>query len=148
MDKIKLVKYILDSYESVIGKPLIKRSTAAEDFKDVNDGKFALLAHNNLNDPIFMYGNEFALHLWEISFNDFVKMPSRLSAEEDLRSVRAAMLNAVDAKNYYDAYEGTRVSTSGKKFKIKNVTVWNVFDEHKNKIGQAAYFKSVEFLHQ
>lgn len=146
MDKITLVKHILDSYEKIVNQKLIARTNPSLDFKTVNLGHFALLAHNAAEDPIFTYGNEYALKLWEIQFEDFIKMPSRLSAEEDLRTVRAEMLHAVHEKNYFDAYEGTRISSTGKRFKIKNVTVWNVFNESNARIGQAAYFKSVEFL--
>jgi hypothetical protein len=34
-----------------------------------------------------------------------------------------------------------RIAKSGKRFLIKNVVVWNVYDQRQNFYGQAAYFK-------
>jgi hypothetical protein len=47
----------------------------------------------------------------------------------------------VTANGYIDHYEGIRISSSGKRFKISNAVVWNLTDKNQNYKGQAAWFE-------
>ncbi|MBI34070.1 MAG: MEKHLA domain-containing protein [Flavobacteriales bacterium] len=146
MNKIEHIQNVLNSFEKLTGKALIYRKSPEEDFFQIENGKFVLVSHNGAEDPILNYGNQFALNLWEMNWSEFIKTPSRKTAESDLQSKRRKMLDTVLRQGYYDEYEGVRISSSGKRFKIKNAIIWNVNNEKGDYIGQAAYFNSLEYL--
>ena len=81
-----------------------------------------------------------------MKWDDFVKTTSKTTAETDLRENRSEILKIVSKQGYYDNYQGVRISSKGNRFKIKNAVIWNVNDENGNLIGQAAYFKTVQFI--
>ena len=146
MDKVEHIKNVLNSFEKLTGKTIINRLNPEMDVLAIENGEFVLVSHNEAKDPILNYGNQFALKLWEMSWDDFIKTPSRKTAEPDLRSKRREMLSIVSKQGYFDNYQGIRISSSGKKFKIKNAVVWNVSNEHGEYLGQAAHFKTIEHL--
>ena len=146
MNKVEHIKNVLNSFEKLTGKTIINRTTPEADLIEIENAEFVLVSHNGAEDPILNYGNQFALTLWEMSWNDFIKTPSRKTAEPDLRVKRGEMLSIVSKQGYFDNYEGVRISSSGKQFKIKNAVIWNVNNENGDCIGQAAYFKTIEYL--
>ena len=146
MDKVEHIKNVLNSFEKLTGKTIINRLNPEMDFLEIENGEFVLVSHNEAEDPILNYGNQFALKLWEMSWDDFIKTPSRKTAEPDLRGKRWEMLSIVSKQGYFDNYEGIRISSSGKQNKKKNAVVWNVTNEHGEYLGQAAYFKTIEHL--
>ena len=105
-----------------------------------------MVSHNAEKDPILNYGNQFALDLWELNWDNFIKTPSRKTAEIDLRTRREEVLKIVIKKGFYDEYEGVRISSKGKRFRIKNAIIWNVLDKQNDRIGQAAYFTDIEYI--
>jgi hypothetical protein len=52
----------------------------------------------------------------------------------------------VAEKGYVSNYTGKRISSSGSRFYIKNVTIWEVIDERGMRRGQAATFTAWETL--
>ncbi len=100
----------------------------------------AIVAHGTEADPVFFYGNRLALQLFEMSFDEFVRLPSRLSAEPLAREERALLLDRVTRQGYVDGYSGMRIARSGKRFMIADGTVWNLVDEQGRLRGQAAVF--------
>jgi hypothetical protein len=100
----------------------------------------AIVAHGTEADPVFFYGNRLALELFEMSFEDFTRLPSRFSAEPLERDARARLLERVARQDYVDDYAGVRISDKGKRFMIEAATVWNLIDEAGNHRGQAATF--------
>ena len=102
---------------------------------------FALLSHGVEDDPVFNYGNALALHLFEMPWEAFTALPSRLSAEPLLREERALLLERVGRNGYIDDYAGVRISSSGQRFLIRNATVWNLLDEAARPYGQAALIR-------
>jgi hypothetical protein len=97
-------------------------------------------------DPVFNYANLKALELFELSWEDFTCLPSRLSAEPVNQAERDRLLAKVTKKGYIDDYEGVRISSSGKRFMIKNAVVWNLMDNNQCYKGQAAWFDQWVFL--
>jgi len=89
---------------------------------------------------VFFYGNRLALQLFEMSFDEFARLPSRLSAEPLAREERALLLDRVSRQGYVDGYSGMRIAKSGKRFMIADGTVWNLADEQGKHQGQAAVF--------
>ena len=117
-----------------------------EQAKQVFDADYVLLAHNGTSDPIFNYANQTAQNLFELSWDEFIDMPSKYSAESDERGKREEFLAEVTEKGYSKNYSGIRISKSGKRFEIKNVMLWNVYDPEGHRIGQAAMFDQYDYL--
>ena len=104
MNKIEHIKNVLNSFEKLTGKTIINRTTPEADFLEIESAEFVLVSHNGAEDPILNYGNQFALKLWEMSWNDFIKTPSRKTAEPDLRVKRGEMLSIVSKQGYYENF--------------------------------------------
>jgi hypothetical protein len=108
--------------------------------KELFYARIAVLSHGTESDPIFNYGNQIALQLWEMDWADFTQMPSRLSAEPDLRKGRSQLLAIAAQQGYLTNYEGVRISKTGRRFSIEQAIIWRVFDSEGNICGQAATF--------
>lgn len=107
---------------------------------------FVLVSHGTEPDPVLNYGNQAALALWEMSWAELTRTPSRLTAEAPNREERARLLAAVTARGFIDDYSGIRISKTGRRFRIAQATVWNLLDERQIYCGQAAMFSNWEFL--
>jgi hypothetical protein len=92
------------------------------------------------------YGNAAALALWEATWEELTRTPSRLTAEAPERSERERLLAAVARDGFIDDYAGVRISRSGRRFRIRQATVWNLLDERGERCGQAATFAAWELL--
>lgn len=99
-----------------------------------------VLAHGTEADPVFFYGNRAALDIFEIGAEEFIRLPSRFSAEPLLREDRARLLERVTRENYISDYAGVRIARTGKRFRIEQATVWNLIDRDGAIHGQAAAF--------
>jgi hypothetical protein len=107
---------------------------------------FALVSHGTEADPIFNYGNQQALDLWELDWQTFTRMPSRQSAVPMEQEARSQLLAEAKEKGYISDYRGIRISSTGRQFWIENVILWDVLDEHQQTIGQAATFSQWQFI--
>ena len=114
--------------------------------KNVFAAPFVLVSHGTEADPVLNYGNAAALALWEMSWAELTRTPSRLTAEAPNREERARLLAAVTAHGFIDDYSGIRISKTGRRFRIVQATVWNLNDERGACAGQAAMFSRREFL--
>lgn len=99
-----------------------------------------ILAHGTGADPVFFYGNALALELFELTAEALLRTPSRLSAETPDRAERARLLDEVARRGFIDDYAGVRVSSTGRRFRIEQATVWNLVDAAGGLHGQAAAF--------
>ncbi len=106
---------------------------------------FVLVAHGTEADPVLNYGNQSALTLWEMSWAELTRMPSRLTAGAPERGERARLLAAVAAQGFIDDYSGVRLSKPGRRFRIGPATVWNLLSETGRPAGQAAMFSRWDF---
>ena len=107
---------------------------------------FVLVSHGTEADPVLNYGNATALALWEMSWEELTRTPSRLTAEAPNREERSRLLAAVTARGFIDDYSGIRISKTGRRFRIAQATVWNLLSESGLPCGQAARFERWEFL--
>jgi len=114
--------------------------------KNIFHAPFVVVSHGTEADPILNYGNQVALDLWEMSWNEFTRTPSRLTAEAPNQIERAKLLDAVSRQGFIDDYSGIRISKNGRRFKISCATVWNLISERSEPCGQAATFDRWEFL--
>ena len=128
------------SYARVVGKELVRAGQDASWLYDL--APFALLAHNTDPDPRFIYANRTAQACFEYSWEEFVKLPSRLSAEAPDRLERQRQLDEVARKGYVSDYRGVRISRSGRRFWIENAVIWQLLDADGKTRGQAALFDS------
>lgn len=120
--------------------------SSAELAEKIFHAPFVLVAHGTEADPVLNYGNAAALALWEMSWAEFTRTPSRLTAEAPNRAERARLLETVTRQGFIDDYSGVRISKTGRRFRIAQATVWNLLDEHGAAAGQAAMFAHWEFL--
>ena len=104
---------------------------------------FVLVSHGTEADPVLNYGNAAALALWEMSWDELTRTPSRLTAEAPNREERARLLAAVTARGFIDDYSGVRISKTGRRFHIARATVWNLISETGRPCGQAAMFDAL-----
>jgi hypothetical protein len=133
-------KLVTGSYAGKVGKPL---ATDAQDAKWLYcNAPFALLAHNAEADPIFVYANKTAQRCFEYSWDEFITIPSRLSAEAPRREERQRLLDAVARDGFVSNYRGVRISKSGRRFWIDGGIVWELNDASGKRCGQAALFTS------
>jgi len=136
------LRLIVESYQRLTGKSLIP--TVPSDANALRTAIWeeprAIVAHGTEADPIFFYGNRLALQLFEMSEDEFARLPSRLSAEPMAQEARVALLEKVTQQGYVDGYSGMRIAKSGKRFMITDTTVWNLLDEAGVHHGQAAVF--------
>ena len=107
---------------------------------------FVLVSHGTEADPVLNYGNAAALALWEMSWDELTRTPSRLTAEAPNREERARLLAAVTERGFIDDYSGIRISKNGRRFRITQATVWNLISENGQTCGQAAMFSQWKFL--
>jgi hypothetical protein len=112
----------------------------AEAARRVFEAPFVVLSHGADADPVLTYGNRAALALFDLTWEELTRMPSRLTAEAPDREERARLLAQVGANGYIDDYAGIRVSRTGRRFRIEGATVWNLLDAVGRRCGQAATF--------
>lgn len=86
------------------------------------------------------YANTTVLALWETSLPALLAMPSRLTAEPLAQEAREKLLAQVALRGFITGYAGVRISATGRRFKIENVTIWNLTDADGRFSGQAACF--------
>ena len=145
-----LVEHVVDignSYRQLLLKELIPNIQSDEQLaRQLFYAPFAVVSHDTATDPVFNYANLKALALFELSWEDFTCLPSRLSAEPFVQAERDRLLAEVMEKGYIDNYEGVRISSTGKKFQIRNAVVWNLMDNNHHYKGQAAWFDKWAFL--
>ena len=143
----KRIQWLLDSYRHWLGTDLMDRGgSASEQAERLYLAPCVVVSHGIESDPILNSANAIALTLWEMPLEQFLKTPSRLTAEPVHRDERARMLDITRRQGYIDDYRGIRVSATGRRFRIDRAIVWNILDDQNQPAGQAATFSEWEFL--
>ncbi|MFG1926073.1 MEKHLA domain-containing protein [Cryptosporangium sp. NPDC048952] len=135
-----LAELLTSSYAKLVGGSLVP-DDVADAAAWLYGAPFGLLAHDTSPDPVFVYANRTAQEHFEYGWDEFVGLPSRLSAGEEDRDARAALLDAVRRQGYTNDYRGPRVAKSGRRFWIDDVTVWNLITPTGDRVGQAALIR-------
>ncbi len=136
---------LADSYTTLVGRPLLPDGlTGVEAANWLYEAPFGLLAHDTSPDPVFTYANLAVQQLFEYTWDEFVGLPSRMSAGEEDRQARGVLLENVRHQGFTDDYRGPRVAASGRKFWIDDVTVWNLMGDEGTRVGQAALVRRWE----
>jgi len=134
------LKWVVNSYHRFTGQHL-SDPNEPDVWQACWSAPRVIVAHGIEADPIFFYGNQLALERFELSFADFTRLPSRCSAEPLLREEREALLARVHDRGFIDDYAGVRISATGRRFRIQQAVVWDIFDESGQRGGQAATFE-------
>ena len=129
-----------DSYVRLVGAPLVPSAKDADWL--YRDAPFVVLAHSTEDDPKFIYANKAAQKCFEYSWEQFMSLPSRLSAEAPDWAQRQALLEEVARNGFLSGYRGFRVAKSGRRFIIEDGVVWELRDRDGMRHGQAATFLS------
>ncbi len=137
---VERLSWVVSSHPRLTGRHLVEPS-APDIWQAVWSAPRVIVAHDTEAEPIFFYGNQLALSCFELDFAAFTRLPSRYSAEPLLREERDALLARVHERGFIDDYAGVRVSATGRRFRIEQATVWNLFDGDGQTHGQAATFE-------
>ncbi len=134
-------RLLRDSLRRLTGQELCAPSLDDEQAAhEIFHAPYALVSHNTAPDPIFNYGNQTALNLFGMTWEEFTTLPSRLSAEALNREERTRLLAEVTANGFIRDYSGIRISKTGQRFRIEQAIVWNLHDTSGHYCGQAAMF--------
>lgn len=134
-------QHLLDSYHHWTGRQLLPRDgTVSEQAQRLFVAPFVVVSHGTEADPVLNYGNQVALALWEMSWEQLIHTPSRQTAEPVNQAERARLLRMVEKQGFFNQYRGVRISATGRRFLVEDATVWNVLDDKEQRVGQAATF--------
>lgn len=144
-------RLLAESFARTVGRDLIPGLGAMDDSAvnaALRDMAAPLVSHGTEADPIFRYANAAALRLWDMGWDEFTRLPSRLSAEAepDIQGDRARLLAAALARGWVGDYAGVRISAKGRRFRIADTVLWTVTDAQGLRHGQAALIGRVDPL--
>ena len=144
---VQWCQYLLDSYAQWIKQELIQRNgTPLEQAERLFSSAFVVASHGMENDPLLNYGNQAALNLWTMDWQQFTQTPSRLTAEPPNRDERARMLEQAKTQGYISDYRGIRISNTGKRFQVEQAIIWTIQKPDGTAIGQGATFSTWRFI--
>ena len=126
---------LIASYRSVVGGDLVLVAGGP-----LYEAPAVVLMHGIEADPVFCYANLQAQRLWGYTWDAFVHLPSRLSAEPVAREERERLLTRARERGFIDDYSGIRIARDGSRFHISGVVLWNVVVDGRRH-GQAAFFR-------
>lgn len=139
---IPWTQVLLDSHARLTGGELIARSgDPLDEAERLFMAPFVVASHDTAAEPILNYGNRAALALWELPWERFVRTPSRDTAEAPRQQERQRVLEEVGRRGYVTGYSGVRISATGRRFRIHDVTIWDLSNRDGRRVGQAATFR-------
>jgi len=144
---VQWCRLLLDSYRHWMGRDLIERTGSREaQAGTLFDAPLVVVSHGVEADPILNYGNRRALDLWESTWEQLVRTPSRLTAEPVHQAERERMLEAARSSGFFIGYCGVRISMTGRRFRVEDACVWTIMDAQGVWVGQAACFSQWTML--
>jgi PAS domain S-box-containing protein len=134
---------LAESHAKVVGELLVPEGMSGDAAADwLYDAPFGLLAHDASADPLFVYANRAAQERFGYTWEEFVGLPSRLSAGGQAREERRVFMDSARRQGYVANYRGPRIAKSGRRFWIEDATVWNLLDSESGLVGQAAQIRN------
>lgn len=145
---VQQTQHLLSSFHHWTGRSLLSPTftDATQAAQSLFEANFVVLSHGTQPDPIFSYGNQTALDLWEMDWSTLLQTPSRYSAEPIAREDREKLLTQAKEQGYISNYQGVRISSTGRRFWIENVIIWDVITNAGQLLGQAATFTDWRFI--
>ena len=141
-------RLILSNYRRLLGHDLVEIQPGEDEVQKLFDAPFAVLSALGPfgTDHVFNYANRQALGLFDYAWDELMGKPSSASAEPVHRDERRRLLDEVGKHGFIESYSGIRISKNGRRFRIKNATVFNLLDDGGGYVGQAATFTDYEYL--
>jgi len=134
---------ILDTHRRLLGRELILRSgDAAEDARRLFDLPQAVLAHDTAPRPLLDWANFAAARAFDATPETLLGRPSADTAPADATADRRALFDVLARQGFVTGYSGVRVSVTGRRFIIEDVTVFALVDEAGRPAGHAAVIGS------
>lgn len=136
----QLLRLVNRSYEHWTGQPLPVPETMTDQrlrWLD-EESSYGLLVQSSEEEPLFIYANQQAQHIFGYSLGEFLKTPASKSAPLENLEERRQMLQKVAEKGIFEGYQGTRIDKQGNLFKITKGSIWKVLDSSDEIIGTAA----------
>ena len=131
---------LTESYGRLVGASLVPPGSDATWL--YREAPFVVLAHGPDPDPRFIYANKTAQNCFGYAWEEFLALPSRLSAETQDQAERQRILDRVRRDGFMSGYRGVRIAKSGRRFIIADGVVWEMIDKQGTRHGQAATFSS------
>ena len=102
---------LLNSFRHWTGRELLERA-GDPDYQAhaLFQSPFVVVSHGMEEDPLLNYGNQIALELWEMTWEELTRTPSRLTVEPTNRAEREWMLEQARTRGYLDTYQGVRIA--------------------------------------
>jgi hypothetical protein len=130
---------ILDSYRRRLGHDLFERSgDAAEDARRLFDLPLAVLAHDTAPQPLLDWANLAAARAFDATPESLLGRPSAGTTPADAVADRRALFDVLARQGFVTGYSGVRISLTGRRFVIDDVTVLEVTDATGQPAGHAA----------
>lgn len=130
---------ILDSFHRLLGCELVPRSgDAAEDARRLYGLPRAVLAHDTSPRPLLDWANLAAARAFDATPESLLGRPSAATAPADAVADRRALFDVLARQGFVTGYSGVRVSLTGRRFVIYDVTVLEVIDAAGHPAGHAA----------
>lgn len=130
---------ILDSYRRLLRRNLIEHSgDAAEDTRRLFDLPLAVLAHDTAPQPLLDWANRAAALAFDATPESLLGHPSAATAPADAVADRRALFDVLARQAFVTGYSGVRISLTGRRFVIDDVTVLEVTDAAGRPAGHAA----------
>ncbi len=149
-ETLRLIQFILNSYKLAFGKDLLAIEKTSPTLRLLSQELFStpivVLAHDGAIDPRINYCNSQGLKLWSMRWEQIFGMPSRLTAPIEQRNERNLLLKKVLETNSIVGYQGLRMDSLGRRFLIRNASIWTIWDEQNFPCGQAAAFSSWDYI--
>ncbi len=130
---------ILDSFRRHIGHDLIDRSgDPSEDARRLFELPQAVLAHDASAQPRLDWVNAAAAAAFDATPETLIGRPSSATAPPDATADRRQLFEILARRGFVTGYSGVRISLTGRRFIIEDVTVFALVDEAGRPAGHAA----------
>tara|TARA_B110000977_G_scaffold49848_1_gene67737 strand:+ start:2700 stop:3719 length:1020 start_codon:yes stop_codon:yes gene_type:complete len=140
---------ICGSYKEKCGEKLLDGTVMVQEAAErLFKAPFVCASHDA--DDVFNYGNQAALSLWGLPWQEFVGMPSTKSAAADdgIQTERRELLDKAAENGVIRNYCGVRQARDGRKFRVEDAIVWTITNKDGEKTGQAVRFDKFTWLNE
>jgi hypothetical protein len=131
-----------ESLKNFTGKSLLERLEISS-VSQVHDHEgFAVLSHGVQDDPVYNYFNRAALLTFRYPESVVYRTPSRYSAPdgEERNVKRAQEVREALHQDLKEIPDAVRQTYSKDLIRIRDIVLWNVYDESGQRVGQTAVF--------
>ncbi|NDC62439.1 MAG: MEKHLA domain-containing protein [Planctomycetia bacterium] len=132
-------RVILDSFRRLLGRELIDRSRDDhDDDRRLRELPLAVLAHDTSSPARLDWVNAAAAAAFDATPEALLGLPSASTAPPDAAADRERLFGTLRREGFVTGYSGVRVSLTGRRFLIEDVTVIELHDATGRPAGHAA----------